>query len=646
MNLSDELDRLDRAWKIERQAARERFIEERKKTTLAQRVEANIALEGLSLDEEAPAPGDRTLLWFKPGRGANLRDLRLGAGDPVILWRTDPEEETAVRGVIARKTPERIGIMVDGESPEILWDPGVRLDREAPEVTFDRGFSAMRTVSALPPRSEERGRFERLFNLAQPIDASASAGADVSTFFDDKLEDDQKLAVRRALSRELSLILGPPGTGKTRTLAELVRQAVARGERVLVTAASHTAVDNLAERLVREGVRLVRMGHPARVSEEMEAHTLDALLEATESSKLAEGWVREAEQLRQKLAQRMKRGAVSREERSAAKFEINGLFASARRATKDSQKNILESATVIAATAAGADSWQLDGLQFDRVVLDEATQAPDPIALVALLRATKVVMAGDPFQLPPTVVAKEAVDEGLSSTLFERLAAGEWADEYVTLLRVQHRMHEALMAFPNKQTYSGQLRAAPEVATARLEEYGGIRADDARPGPLVMLDTAGRGWDEEREDDDPSTRNSSNAARIAAEVRRLVSRGVKPADIGVITPYNAQVRWIRDALDELLADGLEVSTVDGFQGREKLVIVVDLVRSNDIGEIGFLADVRRMNVAITRAKRWLLVLGDGALMARHPYYHALLKHSEATNAWVSAWSDEGEPLEY
>lgn len=643
MNLSDELHRLDRAWKIERQEARERFIEERKKSTLAQRVEANIALEGLSLDEEAPAPGDRTLLWFKPGRGSNLRDLRLGAGDPVILWRTDPEEESAVRGVIARKTPERIGIMVDGESPEALWDPGVRLDREAPEVTFDRGFAAMKTVEALAPRSEERGRFERLFNLATPL--APSAGEDVSTFFDDKLEDDQKLAVRRALSRELSLILGPPGTGKTRTLAELVRQAVARGERVLVTAASHTAVDNLAERLVREGVRLVRMGHPARVSEEMEAHTLDALIEATESSKLAERWVREAEQLRQKLSQRMKRGAVSREERTAAKQEINGLFASARRATKDTLRTILGSATVIAATAAGADSWQLDGMQFDRVVLDEATQAPDPIALVALLRATKVVMAGDPFQLPPTVVAKEAVEEGLSSTLFERLAAGEWSKEYVTLLRVQHRMHEALMAFPNKQTYSGQLRAAPEVATARLEEYEGVRADDARPGPLVMLDSAGRGWDEEREDDDPSTRNPSNAARIAAEVRRLVSRGVKPADIGVITPYNAQVRWIRDALDDLLADGLEVSTVDGFQGREKLVIVVDLVRSNEIGEIGFLADVRRMNVAITRAKRWLLVLGDGALMARHPYYHALLKHSEATNAWISAWSDEAEPLD-
>ncbi len=413
-----------------------------------------------------------------------------------------------------------------------------------------------------------RSRFERLFDLAAPLPPSAIDGA--ISYFDDKLEDDQKRAVQRGLSRELSLVLGPPGTGKTRTLAELVRQAVARGERVLVTAASHTAVDNLAERLVRAGVRLVRIGHPARVSEEMESHTLDALLEATDSSKLAEGWVREAEQLRQRLAQRMKRGAVSREERSQAKSEINGLFASARRATKDAQRTILHSATVIAATAAGADSWQLDGISFDRVVLDEATQAPDPIALVALLRATKVVMAGDPFQLPPTVIAKEAVDEGLSSTLFERLADGPHASELVTLLRVQHRMHAALMAFPNQQTYSGQLRAAPEVAEARLESYEGVRADEARPGPLVILDSAGRGWDEEREDEDPSTRNPSNAARIAAEVRRLISRGVKPSDIGVITPYNAQVRWIRDALDDVLSDGLEVSTVDGFQGREKL----------------------------------------------------------------------------
>lgn len=641
MNLHSELARLERAWRIERQAARDRFVEERKKSSLSDRVDAGIALDGLALDEEAPAPGERTLLWFRVGRHTRLRDLRLGPGDPVLLWRTSPDEEGAVRAVIARKSQDRIAVMIEGETPEQLEDAGLKLDREAPEVTFDRGFSALNAVSSLPPRSEERGRFERLFNLAAPL---ASSRLDALSFLDDRLEEDQKRAVERALARDLSLVLGPPGTGKTRTLAELVRQAVARGERVLVTAASHTAVDNLAERLVREGVRLVRIGHPARVSAEMESNTLDALLEATDSAKLAEGWVREAEQLRQRLSQRMKRGAVTREERYEVKREINGLFASARRATKEAQKNILQSATVIAATAAGADAWQLDGVHFDRVVLDEATQAPDPIALVALLRATKVVMAGDPFQLPPTVIATEAMDEGLSSTLFERLAAGEFAGELVTLLRVQHRMHEKLMAFPNKQTYSGQLRAAPEVATATLEQVDGVRADPLRVGPFVMLDSAGRGWDEEREDEDPSTRNPSNAARIAAEVERLLSRGVAASDIGVITPYNAQVRWIRDALESRLDEGLEVSTVDGFQGREKLVIVVDLVRSNDLNEIGFLADVRRMNVAITRAKRWLLVLGDGALMARHPYYKALLEHAEKSDAWLSAWSDEAEPL--
>lgn len=642
MNLDDELARLERAWTLERQAARERFIDERKRSTLAERVDAGIALAGLSLDEDAPAPGDRTMLWFRVDKGANLRDLRLGPGDPVVLWRQAPDEESAVRGVLARKTQDRLGVMIEDDSaPDSLWDPGVRMDREAPEVTFDRGFAALRAVRELPPRSEERARFERLFALAPPV---APTRVEALTFFDDRLEQDQRLAVHRGLERPLSLVLGPPGTGKTRTLAELVRQAVARGERVLVTAASHTAVDNLAERLVRAGVQLVRIGHPARVSDEMEAHTLESLLAQTDAAKLAEGWVREAEALRHRLAQRSKRGALSRDERAAARAEINGLFASARRAMKGAQKNLLDGAQVIAATAAGADTWQLDGLTFDRVVLDEATQAPDPIALVALLRASNVVMAGDPFQLPPTVIAREAIDEGLSSTLFERLAAGREGTSLVTLLRVQHRMHEALMAFPNAQTYGGQLIAAEHVAKARLEECEGVRADAARPGPFVLLDSAGRGWDEEREGDDPSTRNPSNAARTASEVRRLVSRGVLPSDIGVITPYNAQVRWIRDALDDLLPRGLEVSTVDGFQGREKLVIVVDLVRSNDQGELGFLTDVRRMNVAITRAKRWLLVLGDGALMTRHPYYKALLAHAEKTGAWVSAWSDEGEPL--
>lgn len=642
-DLQTELSRLSRAWSAERDAARARYAEERTSTTLADRVEARIALRGLTLDEALPAPGERLLLWFRPERGTNLRDLRLGPGDPVLLWRVTPDEPGAVHGVLTRRSPDRVGVMVTADARDDLWDAGWRIDREAPEVTFARGRDALQAAAAEPPGSVAWQRLNVLFGVSAP--STKQGPVPVSEWFDARLEDDQREAVRRGLGRDLSLVLGPPGTGKTRTLAELVQQAVARGERVLVTAASHTAVDNLAERLVRAGVRLVRIGHPARVSPEMEAHTLDAMLERSDASELARGWIREAEGMKQRLRQREKRKATTWTERREVMTEVNGLYASAKRATRDAQRGILDGAAVIAVTAAGSESGQVAGQRFDRVVLDEAAQAPDPIALVALQQAPAAVLAGDPHQLPPTVIGEEAERLGLSETFFERLAAGPFAGELVTLLRVQHRMHEALMAFPNAATYGGALRASPEVARALLTEVEGVREDPSRAGPFVLLDTVGRGWEEERTGDDPSTRNPGNAERVAAEVRRLVSRGVGAADIGVITPYQAQVREIRDRLSELVDAGLEVSSVDGFQGREKLVIVVDLVRSNDEGEIGFLRDVRRMNVALTRAKRWMMVLGDGALMARHRYYKGLLEHAETTDAWLSAWADEGESLE-
>jgi superfamily I DNA and/or RNA helicase len=642
-DLSAELSRLSRAWSAERDAERARFAEERANTTLADRVEARIALRGLTLDEALPAPGERLLLWFRPERGANLRDLRLGPGDPVLLWQQQPDEPGAIHGVLTRRSPDRVGVMITDDSRDDLWDGGWRLDREAPEVTFARGRDALAAAAAAPPGSVDWQRLNVLFGVGAPPKAQHAVA--VSRWFDERLEDDQRAAVARGLGLDLSLVLGPPGTGKTRTLAELVRQAVERGERVLVTAASHTAVDNLAERLVRAGVRLVRVGHPARVSPEMEAHTLDALLEASDAAGLARGWIREAEALRQRLRQREKRKATTWSERREVMGEVNGLYASAKRATRDAQRTILDGAAVIAVTAAGSESWQVAGQRFDRVVLDEATQAPDPIALVALQQAPAAVLAGDPHQLPPTVIGEEAERLGLAETFFERLAAGPHAGELVTLLRVQHRMHEALMAYPNAATYGGALRAAPAVARATLTDEGKVRDDETRAGPLVLLDTVGRGWEEERTGDDPSTRNPGNAERVAAEVRRLVSRGVAPADVGVITPYQAQVREIRDRLSALVDEGLEVSSVDGFQGREKLVMVVDLVRSNDEGEIGFLRDVRRMNVALTRARRWMMVVGDGGLMARHRYYKGLLEHAETTGAWLSAWGDEGEALE-
>lgn len=212
------------------------------------------------------------------------------------------------------------------------------------------------------------------------------------------------------------------------------------------------------------------------------------------------------------------------------------------------------------------------------------------------------------------------------------------------MLEVQYRMHEALMAFPSRSMYQGRLRAAPNVAHHVLSELPGVATDPLRRGPLCFVDCAGKGYAETRSDDDPSTCNPAQAERVAREVRRLLSRGLSTAACAVITPYLAQVRLLRDALRPAVDAGLEIDTVDAFQGREREAIVVDLVRSNDEAEIGFLADIRRMNVALTRARRFLLVVGDSATLGVHPYYQRFIAAAEEADAYVSAWNDDADLL--
>ncbi len=320
------------------------------------------------------------------------------------------------------------------------------------------------------------------------------------------------------------------------------------------------------------------------------------------------------------------------------------MFRDARKQRQGAQKSILSRASVICATATGADSFLLKDIAFDLVVLDEATQAPDPIALIALSQAPCAVLAGDPHQLPPTVISLEAERKGLGRTLFERLAE-EAQGDLLRLLTVQYRMHETIMSFPSQSMYDGKLLASPAVQHHQLTDFPEVSEDPLRPGPLIFLDTAGKGWEEKRESDDPSTSNPQQAERTVAEVQRLLGRGVPPSDVAIITPYNAQVRLLRELLSREISNGLEVGSVDGFQGREKEAILIDLVRSNDDGEIGFLKDTRRMNVALTRAKRFLLVLGDSATLGLHPYYTAFLESAENSQSWRSAWDDDAPPFE-
>jgi superfamily I DNA and/or RNA helicase len=500
---------------------------------------------------------------------------------------------------------------------------------------------------------------------------------------DDALDDRQRAAVDAALrTGDLALIHGPPGTGKTRTLVEVVRQRVLRGERVLCAAPSNTAVDNLGIRLAEAQLRAVRLGHPARVHPALTDLTLDAQVDADGAARLARDWRDRARQLRKSALG--KRGAEARERWQ----EARALDRDAARELANSARAIVERADVVLATCVGCDHFLLGDAVFACAVVDEATQAPDPLLLIPLARARVAVLAGDPHQLGPVITGGSDVEATLGSTIFERLAraappaaepapgrdpARDTAEPSIpattVMLEQQHRMHRDIMTFPSRTMYGERLRAAPAVAGHTLDHLS-IASDPLRPRPLWLIDTAGKDWPEQRGSAraatgssrdaeyepgtsltnipvfqlDPSTFNPGNAERIAAEARRLLSRGLPPTEIAIISAYAAQARRLRELLRAERAAGLEIGTVDGFQGREKEAVIVDLVRSNEHGEIGFLANTRRMNVALTRARRFLLVVADSATLGAHPYYAAFLAYVDEIDAHGSAWSDDAPPL--
>lgn len=635
-----ELDRLARAHAAERLESRERSSALLASSTLADRVARGQALDRPDVDAIEASPGGRLRLWLRPRRGVDLDDLRIRPGDPLRLWWESPTEPDAVRAIASRRDRDRLSVVVDADAPDRVLEGDFRVDRESPEATFDRGDAAIRRANAAKTGSD----LGRIIEVVLGDEAPRSGRSEDLDCLDPGLLDAQREAVQRALAATtIALVHGPPGTGKTRTLVELVRQAVRRGERLLVTAPSHAALDTLGERLLEARVPLVRLGHPARASETMESATLDARIADSDASTLARRFVDEAAALRKRASRMSVRSREERDARREAYAEARRLDRDARRVLDVEADRQLARAKVVLATLAASEDPLLREVTFDRVVVDEATQAIDPLVLVPLGRAKVAVLAGDPEQLPPTVLSRAAADLGLGRTIFERLRDRYGAKVCVTL-DVQHRMHEALAAFPNETFYSGALRTAEHARSRSLKDLDGILADDARPSPLAFIDTAGRGYEEEQSGDDASTSNPGQAERTALEVRRLLSRGLSPRDLAVITPYEAQARRLRGLLADARAQGLEIGTVDGFQGREKEVVVIDMVRSNADGRIGFLAETRRTNVAITRARRQLLVVGDASTLAGHPFYGAMIDAAIAAGAYRSAWDDEAAPV--
>ncbi|MGZ6143188.1 MAG: AAA domain-containing protein [Myxococcales bacterium] len=610
MDLEQMLRRFGALLDIERAVEKERFDAARSRLSVAQREARGIALADVEAIEEGGLAGRSLVTYGRPG-GRELGGSGIGVGSIITVVPKKEHAFEPVSGIVARRQRSRLAIAFDEPPPDWATEGRVVLELQPSSATHERLAGAVR-------RMQEARRWHPLLREEPPrFESRPRPGSEGRPF-----NEEQRAAIELAdRAEDVALVHGPPGTGKTTVLVEVIRRAAARGESVLAAAPSNLAVDNLVERLVAAGIDAVRIGHPARVLPSVVEHTLDQRTAAHDQARIAADLADQALRLRADARKRKQRRGPGRfSEARDAEREARKLLAEARELEDRAELAVLEKAQVILATLTGLESRALRGREFDLAVVDEATQAVEPAVYLALLRAGRAVLAGDHLQLPPTVLSPDA--SGLSISLFERLAAAH-PSAMVTLAE-QHRMNEKIMRYPSDALYQGQLRAHPAVAHHAI--------DDA---PLQMIDTAGRGFEEETPEDSESKLNAGEAELAAAEVRKLLAAGVEAQDIAVISPYDAQVQKIR----QLLADvaDLEVDTVDGFQGREKEAVVVSLVRSNEAGELGFVADIRRINVALTRARRKLIVIGDSATVARHPFYAGFVKYAESIGAWRSAW---------
>lgn len=627
MTTHEHFTRLSQLLDIESKYEQWQTLELAKSLSPAQLEDRGVGLTDLLIRDTSPALGGFMLTLGKSAANQRLSWLRLADGSPVLLQA--PGLRRGLRGVMAGRDPFTVRVAVP-EIPDELDDDAVcDLVRTSDETTRVRQKAALDRA-----RTATAGRFVELRNVLLGQSPPRFDSLPDITPFDIHLNSSQIEAIRFALSaKDVAVIHGPPGTGKTTTLAELVRQAVARGESVLVCAPSNLAVDNLLERLIDAGLDAVRLGHPARVLPAVLSHTLDAVVERHPAVKQARKLVKEASALFRQ-ADRYTRAKPEPGAKRAMRQEARALMSDAYRIENEVVARVIRDSTVVCSTLTGLDHKLLGDRVFDLLVIDEAGQGIEPAAWIGLSRCRRVVLGGDHCQLPPTVLSPEAARQGLSVSLLERVAKTH--SDIGRLLTVQYRMHEAIMSFSSREFYGGALTADAAVRAHRLCELPGVADIPLTEQPIAFIDTAGAGYDEEAEADGESRRNPQEAGLVSRKVRELLQAGVRPEDVAVISPYAGQVRLLRELLPE---PALEVDTVDGFQGREKEAVVISLVRSNAAGDIGFLADVRRMNVALTRARRMLWVVGDSATLAADPFYKRLIEYFEVAGAYRTVWEE-------
>ena len=572
----------------------------------------------------------------------DMPDHQINVGDVVLVSRKHPLKD-GIEGTVFEKGKYFLTVVFSQRLPAgKKW----RIDLFVNDITFKRMFGSLEF-------------FEKGYSLYDEKIILGHKKPEICEedleFVNENLNQFQKEAVKKAVcSPQLFLIHGPPGTGKTTTLIEVILQHTRKGQKILATADSNTAVDNIVEGLLRYDVNVVRIGHPARLKKELLSVSLDAKVEThpkyaeiksiekkiNKLKSLQENYLKPIPQRRRGLSydEILKYAKVGKKVRGH-KLETLKKMAEWIRLQKDIQKlvnqkknleeqiieDILEEADVVCATNSGAGSDFLFEDIFDVIFIDEASQATEPSCLIPLIKGKKAVLAGDHKQLPPTVLHPEA--KGLSFTMFERFI--KIYPESAYMLKIQYRMNDLIKEFPSREFYNGELVSAEEVKDRKLSDITGKTGKDpiTNDTPVVFIDTHGR-FMEKQKKGSRSKYNPEEAKIVQFIINKLKELGIPSEDIGVITPYKDHEEYLKK-----LVPDVEVKTVDGFQGREKEVIIISLVRSNPDEEIGFLDDLRRLNVALTRAKRKLIVIGDANTLSSNETYRKFLQFVREKNGF-------------
>ncbi len=626
----EHFEHLLRLLRLERDVARDRAASEFAQLTQEEREARGLSASGLLAVEESVGLGGRFVVALERPNAAPL-PARPSPGD-VLLARPRASAGVAQeRAVVVRTSRTRVELAFEGAPASFVRTGRVVLDVVPDDVTFGRAAAALAEVASL-----EGSRGRRLRELLLGLRPAEFDGPQPLAHAGAALNPEQAEAARSALAaRDFFCVQGPPGTGKSTVLAAVAAEWVrGRGGPLLCTAASNAAVDHLLSLCLAMGLRAVRIGHPARVAEGMQHAVLDVLVEAHPDRQLAKELYEEAFALKGHAHRQRTRGRSRERFANAwtAQAEARGLMAEARALERKAVDAVLGGAEVLCATLTALGTPPLSRMHFPLALVDEATQATEPLTLLAFLRAERVLLAGDHRQLAPTVLSAEAAQGGLQRSLFERLVESHGGDVH-RMLREEYRMNDGLMSLISEDFYGGLLRAHPSVAARTLRDVLHPGADVDAP-PFLFLDTAGKGFEEGQEARSESYENEGEAALVVARVATLLRAGLLPEALAVITPYRGQVAVLEARLQHT---GVEVDTVDAFQGREADAVLVSCVRSNPAGQLGFLADLRRMNVALSRARRHLFLVGDSATLGRHPFYAGLVKRAEAAGGYRSAW---------